>query len=184
MKKASTIVSLALAILMSGCQTQNSEFEARKDSAAVNLDKDLELEKQRFVRKMMENGWVHYTQGSANFSMSILPIDYEYNWKSGEQIGETWVGIEGGLASSLEKGKYSLEVSNYIPFEANNLIGENLPEGHSLIIVYGYNKHPDKQKINQMFEGLEEFVSRNGEKLEIGLTEDEMNTLEKSLRGF
>ena len=188
MRKA--ILSLTLAALVSGCAPEKPKEEVLEtpQTEAIQIPDTARTVVQRQMFEDMQKGGVTYSINrfgvDTHYANTILPVDYEYNWKGSETIDGVSVGIEGSIGSYMnpDRGKPTeagLDISlyNYMPGDAEKLLGKYLPEGHSLFVIEGWSRKPTNEELERMLGSFEKYVAQEGEKMELHLTPEEMHTL-------
>lgn len=201
MKKA--IVPLALAVLIGGCAPEKPKVDVlettKVEAPSVEEFVPDELHTRRFRLEQMKNQWavdssVFVTYEGVKIptyaAARVLPVGYEYNYKGSETIDGISVGIEGCVGPYLnpDRGKptesvFDMELCNYTFGDQIPNIGD-LPEGHSLFKIEGWNRKPTDAELERMMIAFEKYVVRNGKSLELGLTSKEMSVVRKSVNGL
>ncbi len=192
MKKA--VLPLALALLgVSSCNNQpDKKLDVPKTRAATEAAVPKRL---GFNIEEVRNRWiVHYdTLGYGGPDLPILqaarllPISYEYNYKDGRDINGVWCGIEGRTGASLTRKKANGSLDAEILFDIygpgelpslwpRHLEGE-IPEGYSLIVFTNTGRRTTQREINRILGAYESYVSRYGNKIQLGITREELATL-------
>ena len=187
MRKTLTMLALtgALAGGLVGCSGKGEKLDTQKrQTAEVSA-----IQKKPFFNRELMQRWVTDSGSFINTptwqAYRLLPISYEYNYKDGRRINGVWCGIEGSTGASLDLTKPDSSLDTEISLDLENYsemtVGGRLPTGYSLVTVRGFGRKPTSRELNRIVNAFELYVSRYGNRIQLGLTKEEMVTLRNAV---